>query len=476
MLVMHRVSARWLLAALAAAGAAGYAGLHAFSAVGQPPTRLADFQPARGDHYLGVAGCSSSSCHNGNDGRGEKGSEYTTWAGDDKHSQAFQVLYNKRSQYIVRNLFGDDAEPATKQTLCLKCHATSNGDPETTKYDTRFHFADGVGCESCHGPAERWGATHYQAGFKRKTVAEKAELGLWPTKDLAFRVKLCTSCHVGDASRGMEVNHDLIAAGHPRLNFEFAGFQGIYPKHWQEAKTKQEQPDLEARQWLLGQLMTARSAAEQLAVRAESAAKGGKDAKPWPEFAEYSCFACHKDLSVKPLEEQARPGHYAGSLPWGSWYLTMPEALARETKFDLKGSVQKVRELMERPSPDPGPIAKEAETLVKVLDGWIDKVQQQDRYSGNEVRGWFTGLTKDGAKRGPELSWDESAQLYLGLAALHQSLGDLKNRQPPEVKQDLLGLRNQLRQGFEKGFDSPRRFDRAAFVKALNGLREHLGN
>ena len=40
-----------------------------------------------------------------------------------------------------------------------------------------FSLADGVSCESCHGPAERWLTVHYQAGFKEKSVEEKASTG-----------------------------------------------------------------------------------------------------------------------------------------------------------------------------------------------------------------------------------------------------------------------------------------------------------
>src|SRR5947209_700387 len=47
--------------------------------------------------YQGTASCSSMACHHFNGAEGSARSEYSTWAGADKHSQAFNVLSNDRS-------------------------------------------------------------------------------------------------------------------------------------------------------------------------------------------------------------------------------------------------------------------------------------------------------------------------------------------------------------------------------------------
>ena len=137
--------------------------------------------------------------------------------------------------------------------------------------------ARGVGCESCHGPAEKWLTAHYQDEFKALSLREKAErYGLYPTKDLAFRVTLCASCHVGDAGR--EVDHDLIAAGHPRLAFEYTGYHHSpkYLRHWQE-----KAPDFDARAWEIGQVACC--------PRRGQATRGAgqKPGHAWPELSEY---------------------------------------------------------------------------------------------------------------------------------------------------------------------------------------------
>ena len=60
-----------------------------------------------------------------------------------------------------------------------------------------------------------------------------------------------------------------------------------------------DHPDYYARLWLLGQAVTSHAAVDLLVSRAEgSLVPPEKTGKPWPEFAEYACYACHKNLSV----------------------------------------------------------------------------------------------------------------------------------------------------------------------------------
>ena len=107
-----------------------------------------------------------------------------------------------------------------KDARCLACHAIdSTKEPETRDQI----LAEGVGCGGCHGPADKWIGQHYTAEWKALSNREKWEkYGFVPTKNLVARTLNCASCHVGDAGRDM--NHDFIAAGHPRLAFEAARF------------------------------------------------------------------------------------------------------------------------------------------------------------------------------------------------------------------------------------------------------------
>src|SRR5437763_588117 len=126
MIAMRRLVGRLLLAAAVAGGA--------WIAWPRPPLRgltppareagpseAAQAAPAgeagaRGLRWMGVASCASGACHHQNGPRGSKRSEYTTWAGYDRHARAFQVLYEERSERMVRNLYGADARPAAETT------------------------------------------------------------------------------------------------------------------------------------------------------------------------------------------------------------------------------------------------------------------------------------------------------------------------------------------------------------------------
>src|SRR5205823_4821454 len=143
--------------------------------------------------------------------------------------------------------------------------------------------------------------------------------------------RMCVDCHVGKP--GSDVNHDLIAAGHPWLKFEFSAFHAHYPKHWDDAKDRDPAKDprggkdFELRAWAAGQLVSAEAALNLLAERADEEKK-----HPWPEFAEYDCFACHHDLKAKSSHQQRyleQAGNKKpGELVWGDWYLSVPKALA----------------------------------------------------------------------------------------------------------------------------------------------------
>src|SRR5207244_645350 len=55
-------------------------------------------------HVQGVGSCAAAGCHNANGPAGSEGSEYSTWAGRDKHARAYEVLREPRSVEMVRKL------------------------------------------------------------------------------------------------------------------------------------------------------------------------------------------------------------------------------------------------------------------------------------------------------------------------------------------------------------------------------------
>lgn len=434
--------------------------------------------------FFGTATCSSMACHHKNDLKGSEGSEYSTWAGHDRHANAFLVLYNERSTRIFKNMpelktiSGGHASKATDAALCLKCHST--GDGEKVAAGPRFTKVDGVGCEACHGPSEHYLARHYKPAFQALSPTDKAtQFGLWPTKDLAFRAKLCSSCHVGDGSK--EVNHDLIAAGHPRLSFEMGSYLGIYHKHWQVANERQRFPDLQAREWAIGQVGTARAAIDLLRVRAERA-QNPEAETPWPEFSEHECFACHQDLEIKSAEllKEKYAHRRPGSMPWQIWYTASLEKFANADGVDLS-SLNKLRELMETSAPDAEAVAQQSKKTLATLDNWLLRLNSRKVMTASEMRHYAHSILANSESRGDVMSWDEATQTYLSVAALSHGLRDLGDPQLNrlELESALKPLRKKLQSAFPKGYDSPRNFNPVASPKLsdlFGNLRTQFGN
>jgi hypothetical protein len=405
----------------------------------------------------GVGGCAAAGCHNAPLSPGSVGTEYGTWV-HDPHGRAFATLDSPLYKGILSRLKGT----AYTEELCLKCHATPTGDGSPL---AKVLLADGIGCESCHGPAEKWRTTHYQRSWKSLSEAEKEKLDFFPTKDVGRRIEMCAGCHVGNAEK--DVNHDLVAAGHPRLNFEYTAYHHLLtPRHWQEPYEKSKSPsDWEARTWALGQATTAKAAVELTAARAKSA---GQPTHPWPEFSEYGCFACHHELkpgeSGSTWRQNPRYANTApGSFPWGTWVRPEPESLAR-VKSPLSPPGDPLEELaavLSRPSPSARDTQAKAAEVAGKLEAWRKQVTEVPPLGAGGVRKLLAGLAADDIAHPPR-EWDDAAQQYLALAALYQSLTDLDPAAgTPNRRELFLGLRRVLifpPAGEKRRYDSPAEF------------------
>ena len=244
-----------------------------------------------GDKHLGVATCAGSACHGAArmSGGNVRQDEYLLWQRKDRHAQAYATLRTERSRRIAANLgLGD----ATAAPMCLACHAD---DVPATERGGRFQLSDGVGCESCHGGAERW-LTPHARGYA--SHPERLAAGLYPTWEPQSRAGLCLSCHQGDAQRPM--THAIMGAGHPPLLFELETFGALQPAHYDgdaDYAKRKGKPD-SARSWATGQLVAARG------LLAGVAAAPGEGM--FPELVWYSCNACHHPM--QPPRWVADPG------------------------------------------------------------------------------------------------------------------------------------------------------------------------
>jgi hypothetical protein len=401
-------------------------------------------QPRSSLQYLGSGSCAAAACHGGDDPQGHWRSAHQTWITRDVHARAYQVLFNEQSRRIITYRGGKEAHT---DTLCLSCHVHPDWRPEG--HHPRFAVADGVGCESCHGPGERWLSRHVAADWATLSAADKRGLGWNDTKNLVTRAELCATCHVGTDKA--DVNHDLIAAGHPALKFELTAYHVALPTHWDARKDLERYPDFEVRAWKIGQVVSAKAALELLAARA------GDQKRAWPEFAEHDCAACHHELRT------AAPKR--GTPPRSLWYTALLPRVSSVGDFaDLDKEMAKLR-----PARD---IVKARASLAAArLEGAADKLATEPAVRAEALHARFVELTHSEAKQASK-SWDEATQLYQALAAHANAWRDLGFRTPHEdaLRQSLRELAKDLtpdrgrimRTDFnaQRVFDSFRRLER----------------
>jgi hypothetical protein len=434
---------------------------------------------------LGSASCSASNCHGGTGRPGSKGSEFTTWVLQDPHRQAYKVLLDERSRTIAANL--KLPVPAHKWSGCLVCHASVPADPALHGPDLTASM--GVGCEGCHGAAEHYLAPHTTAGWKSMPAEQKQAFGMFDTKSLASRAVACTGCHIGDADR--EVNHDLIAAGHPRLSFEFSAYQELEPRHWPRRASPGDDrpgdldryPDFSARSWKVGQVAAAHAAVALLEVRATRAGQGGEHAAPWPELTEFDCFACHHDLGPAPGGKgiswrQARGytgASPAGSVAWGTWYTTVLTGALAANDQDamlLTASLTKLEGLIERPQSTPAVVAGAAKEARLLLEKQLAAVEATP-FTATDLKAVVQQLNNEKVRSSGD--WDGATQSTLALAAYRRALRD-GGPVPEQWDRGLTGVLTGLRFPASNGtiFDSPREFTPESFQQQIQGVMSLL--
>ena len=236
------------------------------------------------DKTLGVVTCASSLCHGSIaswNGSPVNQNEYVVWSRLDKHARAYNLLLNEKSRRIAANLALP--EPAHQSRVCLDCHShvPANAAPA-------HKVSDGIGCEGCHGPAERWIASHTEP-----EASHRANLanGLYPSDQPLARARLCLSCHFGTADK--YVSHRIMAAGHPRMSFEMETFTNLQPAHFKiDADYIARKGNVDGvRIWAIGQAV---AVGTQIDILLDP--RRGRDGA-FPELTLFDCHACHHPMS-----------------------------------------------------------------------------------------------------------------------------------------------------------------------------------
>ena len=421
---------------------------------------------------VGVGSCTAAGCHGGaKKDRPVIGSEYNIWLAQDPHAGAYNTLLEERSEKIVRNLGNKPDKPAYKDPRCLACHATTEAVGRETNPEI---ISDGVSCESCHGAASTWLSRHYES---TPDAARRKDIGMSETKNLFERAKICASCHVGspgpDSSHGRDVNHDLIAAGHPRLQFEMSAFLLALPKHWDKVKDRKEWgADFDAGVWATGQAATAWTSAKQLANRAE---RGIKDKRQWPEFSEWTCGTCHHDLRMKEGESRqlriANANKLNGGLfEWDAWnhFMTSKHTSDISSSFSLADNAgDSVAQLTERLSvkmstayPTPEDISKLANQTADALEQWgqaIESTHAGSTAAKKPVKvNQLSRSIVDAHLAAGSVDWSSAAQTYDALASLQDSrLWQTRLNGPPSLNDPFSNFMRRLFKELAAKHDPP---------------------
>ena len=218
---------------------------------------------AQGNYkYTGAASCGASNCHGSTKPKADfpKLNENVVWFQKDKHAKAYATLTNEKLKSgvspskIATNLKIAKAETSSK---CLVCHAV---DVKPELRGPKFDISEGVHCDGCHGPAEKWLEPHAEKGW---THEQSVKLGMYDTKSFLLRAEKCVSCHLA-------IEHGMVAAGHPDLlAFELDTFSATMPPHWRDKGAWAG-----SKAWATGQVISLREAAKQLGDRAAGNASG----------------------------------------------------------------------------------------------------------------------------------------------------------------------------------------------------------
>lgn len=416
----------------------------------------------------GAQSCATSNCHGGprpgiSQPWARRGSEYQIWVENDPHMQSWRTICSDESVAIMQRLnimVGTEIVDQAGFDNCLACHnstkryneprrshseltfhqvsqhngatlspsdaakqiyqlVSNRGHVRTTPADTNSFMREGVGCSGCHGPSEQWINTHFQAHWSSVGATHQ---GFVEAGDLYVRARMCASCHVGDKDRDM--NHDIIAAGHPTLRYELATFHAWQPKHWRDAESN-DKTFYEAQLWLAGQVASTDASLSLLHARSADA----HTVSEWPEFAAYNCASCHHNLGLdndrKPFDKDrksvARYSQWHDSgLRWLIDY-RVESGQATQSDHELIAALDAVEQSMEtRSKPNPGAVGDAAMRARHSLANWFNGPGMAERSMFRSDRLGQVVASAAGKYR-TFRTWESAVQFYLAAVAARES-------------------------------------------------------
>ena len=128
--------------------------------------------------FIGTTRCKT--CHR----KPASGEQFRIWE-ESAHSKAYVTLASAEAKEIGAKKGIENPQTAD---ACLKCHATGAG-VDAKFLGPKYDIADGVGCESCHGPGQDY--------YKKATMVliYKGELDPASVGLVVPTEKTCVGCH-----------------------------------------------------------------------------------------------------------------------------------------------------------------------------------------------------------------------------------------------------------------------------------------
>jgi hypothetical protein len=221
------------------------------------------------------------------------------------------------------------------------------------------------------------------------------------------------------------MNHDIIAAGHPALYFDYRTYLKAYPKHWRENPTDPNKQALH--RWLIGQITKADSELELINSRIHKM----HPHSTWPEFSNYQCTSCHQNITGKTLAQLLDQSQIAQSTPLGQatvrmWNLEGLQTADRVLGFDQQATDKLINAIdqagsrgisLDANSKYLGELIKNkrAELIqAAATDSLIDPQQQVGGWTLEQQRSLVRQKWQSAFET---LNWEQSALAYLA----HQS-------------------------------------------------------
>lgn len=426
-----------------------------------------------------VVGCNATGCHGSNvpDSKNWQRA-FKIWFDQDPHSRAYTALLSESSVQIVSRLADEELKPTSPKyleilnTKCVSCHANAKA-PEAER-------VLGVDCQLCHGDAEAWGSEHYSSKWKMLGTRRFENTQMINMESVVSRAKTCCSCHIGELNRtedavaipDREVDHRMMAAGHPPMHFDFESYLRRYPAHWDWGDEKiGVGSSTGVQRWRIGKLTATVARLNLLAARAQRAAIKQKTINDWPEFTEYSCTSCHHSLE-EPNRRPSRSIHSLAS--WDDWAVSQLDCAVRDASRDpLQSQLTTLKNQVEMRLPDPKKVASSASALQR----WL--ALELNHVSGTAEQSPAVLLPKLQSRLAPIeqiQNWESATQWYIATRVLAEGLGLETSREPIPffIENPYLGIDQVWKPSSFGEFDTPRRFHPEMLFNYSNDIQKQL--